>query len=128
MDIKKPATIDEYIATFPSETQQLLEQVRAAIKKTVPTAEEKISYAIPAFSLNGSNLVYFAGYKNHIGMYPVPGGHKSFEKEFSKYKTSGKGAIQFPLNKPMPLELISKIVTFRIKETATKAKKKVKIK
>src|SRR5215471_6288928 len=111
----KPNNIDEYIATFPKETQKVLERIRMTIKKTAPDAEEAISYGIPTFNLNGKYLIYFAGYKNHIGVYPVPTGEQAFENDFSSYKTSGKGAIQFPLNKPMPLSLITKIVKFRIK-------------
>jgi uncharacterized protein YdhG (YjbR/CyaY superfamily) len=100
--------------------------VRATIKKVAPEAEETISYAIPTFKLNGRYLVYFAGCKNHIGLYPVPTAEKTFEKDLSSYKTSGKGAIQFPLDKPLPLKLISKIVKFRIKENleASKTNKK----
>jgi uncharacterized protein YdhG (YjbR/CyaY superfamily) len=118
----KPDTFDEYIAGFPKETQKVLQQVRTTIKKAAPKAEEKISYGMPAFTLNG-NLVYFAGYKNHIGFYALPTGHKAFQKELSGYK-SGKGSVQFPLDQPMPLALIAKIVKFRIKEMAEKAKLK----
>lgn len=120
----KPNNINEYIEEFPRDTQDILEQVRAAIKATVPRAEETISYSMPAFKLNGHYLVYFAGYKKHIGMYPVPTGNKSFEKDFSAYKTSGKGAIQFPLDKPMPVTLIKKIVKFRVEEVLKKMKTK----
>ena len=102
----KPFNIDEYIAAFPDDVQKKLEQVRSIIKKTTPGAEERISYGIPAFNLNGQWLIYFAGYKKHIGMYPVPGGIKEFEKDFAPYYTSGKGTIQFPLDKPLPLSLI----------------------
>jgi uncharacterized protein YdhG (YjbR/CyaY superfamily) len=120
----KPTTIDEYIAAFPDDVQKKLEQVRTTIKKAAPGAEERISYGIPAFNLNGQYLIYFAGYKKHIGMYPVPGGVKEFEKDFAPYYTSGKGTIQFPLDKPMPAGLIKKIVKFRINNNAEKAKKK----
>lgn len=120
----KPTTIDEYIAAFPGDVQKKLEQVRSTIKKAAPGAEEKISYGIPAFNLNGQYLIYFAGYKKHIGMYPVPGGVKEFEKDFESYNTSGKGTIQFPLEKPMPVSLITKIVKFRIKKNKEKAKTK----
>ena len=120
----KPRDIDEYTARYPKETQKHLEQIRTTIKDTVPDAEEKISYGIPAFNLNGKYLVYFAGYKNHFGLYPVPVGNELFEKEFSAYKTSGKGAIQFPLDKQMPLKLIVKIVKFLAKKmTLSKPKK-----
>lgn len=122
MAIQKSASIDEYIAGFPTETQKVLEQVRAIIKKEAPDAEETISYAIPAFNLNKHNLVYFAGYKNHVSLYPVPKGSEAFEKEISKHK-SGKGTMQFPLDKPLPLGLITKIVKYRIKENENKYKK-----
>jgi uncharacterized protein YdhG (YjbR/CyaY superfamily) len=125
MKTHKPNNIDEYIAGFDIETQKLLKQVRATIKKAAPDAEETISYSIPSFNLNGKYLVYFAAFKNHIGLYPVPTKEKSFEKDFASYKTSGKGTIQFPLNKPMPLSLITKIVKFKIKERLKKAKQKV---
>lgn len=117
----KPKTIDEYIAGFPSETQQILEQVRQTIKKAAPDAEEKISYAIPTFTLNG-NLVHFAAFKNHIGFYAMPTGNEAFQEELATYK-SGKGSIQFPIDKPMPLDLITKIVNFRVKENLEKIKK-----
>ncbi|MEO5893072.1 MAG: DUF1801 domain-containing protein [Ferruginibacter sp.] len=120
MATTKPGTIDGYIAEFPKPAQIALEEIRAAIKKEVPEAEETISYSIPTFKLNGQYLVYFAAYKNHIGFYPVPTGNSIFEKEFSAYKTTGKGAIQFPLDKQMPLRLIVKIVKFRIKENLKK--------
>lgn len=122
MAIQKSASIDAYIAGFPHETQKVLEQVRAIIKKEAPNAEETISYAIPAFNLNKHNLVYFAGYKNHISLYPVPKGSATFEKEIAKYK-SGKGTMQFPLDKSLPLGLITKIVKYRIKENENKYKK-----
>ena len=111
--------IDAYIATFPKEVQVILEQVRTAIKSSAPKAEEAISYNMPAFKYHGM-LVYFAGYKNHIGFYSLPSGHKTFEKELSIYK-QGKGSVQFPIDKPMPLALIKKIVKFRVKENLEKA-------
>lgn len=107
-------TIDEYIKSFPSEVKHILNEIRQLIKQTAPDAIESISYAMPAFKKNGKPLVYFAGYKNHIGFYATPNGHKEFEKELSKYK-QGKGSVQFPLNQPMPYELIKRIVLFRIK-------------
>jgi uncharacterized protein YdhG (YjbR/CyaY superfamily) len=115
-------TIDEYIQTFPKDTQKILEQVRQTIKEAAPDAEEAISYQIPTFKLNG-NLVHFAAFKNHIGFYPAPSGQKAFEKELSVYK-SGKGSIQFPIHKPMPLALIKKIVKYRVKENSMQIKKK----
>lgn len=117
MTTKKPASLDEYISGFPNDTKKALEQVRAVIKKATPDAEETISYAIACFKRNGKYLVYFAGHKNHISLHPVPTENEEFEKDFSQYKTSGKGAIQLPLNKPMPLELIAKIVKYRLKYT-----------
>jgi uncharacterized protein YdhG (YjbR/CyaY superfamily) len=115
-------TIDEYIKTFPDNVQAILQKVRQAIKETAPDAEETISYQMPTFKMNG-NLVHFAGYKNHIGLYPTPSGTEAFKKELSAYK-SGKGSIQFPLDEPIPFSLIKKIVKFRVKENLEKAKKK----
>lgn len=120
MATTKPVDTDSYIASFPQDTQKLLQKVRATIKAAVPAAEEKISYGIPTFHLNGRYLIYFAGYKKHIGVYPVPTGNPEFEKDFLAYKTSGKGAIQFPLHKPIPYELITRIVLFREKEAKGK--------
>ena len=122
MTTHKPKNIDEYIAGFPQDTQIILEQIRATIKKAAPEAEESISYAMPAFKLRGA-LVYFAAFKNHIGFYALPAGNEAFRKELSVYKT-GRGSIQFPLNKPMPLSLITKIVKFRVKENLQKVKAK----
>jgi uncharacterized protein YdhG (YjbR/CyaY superfamily) len=122
--MKKAKSIDEYISSFPSETQSLLEQIRRTINEAAPDAIEIISYAMPAFYLNG-NLVFFAGYKNHIGFYPSSSGIKAFQKEISKYKNS-KGAVQFPLDKALPLSLIKKIVKFRAKENLSKAGTKKK--
>jgi uncharacterized protein YdhG (YjbR/CyaY superfamily) len=114
--------IDEYISTFPEEIQALLQQIRATIRKAAPEAEEAIKYAMPTFVLNG-NLVHFAAFKNHIGFYPVPSGIEAFKKELSVYK-GAKGSVQFPLDKPMPLDLITKIVEFRVKENMKKVVKK----
>lgn len=121
----KVASIDEYIAGFPQEVQQVLEQVRATIKQAAPEAEETIKYAIPTFTLGG-NLVHFAAFKNHIGFYPAPTGMEAFKGDFSSYKT-GKGSVQFPLDKPMPLDLISKIVHFRVEQNLGKAQKSKKV-
>lgn len=120
--MKQYKNIDEYIANFPEETQALLQQVRATIQLTAPNATEAIKYAIPTFVLNG-NLVHFAGYKNHIGFYPAAQAIKDFEQELTAYKTS-KGAIQFPINKPMPLQLIVTIVKYRMKQMGEKKSKK----
>ena len=116
-------TIDEYIKTFPKDIQKILETVRQTIKKTVPDAKEAISYQIPTFKLNG-NLVHFAAFKNHIGFYPGSKAIKIFQKDLVKYKSS-KGAVQFPLDKPMPLSLIQKIVKHRVKENSIKTIKKL---
>ena len=121
----KPAiNVDEYIASFPKEVQQLLKQMRTTIKAAAPKAEELISYGMPGYKHHGM-LVYFAGYKNHIGFYATPTGHEAFEKELSKYK-QGKGSVQFPVEEPLPLALITKIVKFRIKENEEKAAMKKK--
>ena len=117
-------TIDDYIASFPKDLQTILEQMRAIIKKAAPKAKEVISYAMPAFKLNGM-LVYFAGYKKHIGFYPMPAAINAFKKDLSVYKSS-KGAVQFPLDKPLPSALITKIVKYRIAENLQKAKAKKK--
>jgi uncharacterized protein YdhG (YjbR/CyaY superfamily) len=115
-------SIDEYIATFPADVQKKMEEIRKTIIKAAPGAEETIKYAMPTFMLQG-NLVYFAGYKNHIGFYPAPTGNKDFKKDLEPYKT-GKGSVQFPLDKPMPLRLVEKIVKFRVKENMLKSKVK----
>ncbi|MCC6289742.1 MAG: DUF1801 domain-containing protein [Chitinophagaceae bacterium] len=121
----KLSSIDEYIGNAPAEVQELLKNIRATIHKAAPEAEEAISYGMPAFSIGGKPLVYFAAFKNHIGFYATPSGHTAFEKELSKYK-QGKGSVQFPLDKPMPLSLITKIVKFRLKEVKEKLKAKKK--
>ncbi len=116
--MKDHEDIDSYIASHSKETQVLLKQIRAAIKKLAPKAEESISYGIPTFKLNG-NLVHFAGYKTHIGFYPGVSGINEFKKELVKYKTS-KGTIQFSLEEPLPMTLITKIVKFRLKQNTGK--------
>lgn len=116
------ATVDECIATFPAATQKIMKQVRAIIKKAAPKAEESMSYGMPAYKMNGKPLVYFSGYKSHIGFYATPTGHAEFKKELSKYK-QGKGSVQFPLDEPMPLKLIEQIVKFRAAENEMKAAK-----
>ncbi len=108
-------TIDEYIAGFPKDVQKILQQIRLAIRKAAPGAEEAISYAIPTFRLNGRNLVHFAGYKGHTSLYPAPREHEAFKKSLASYK-GGKGTVQFPLDSPLPVSLIEKIVKFRVKE------------
>jgi len=119
-------TIDEYIKTFPKETQKILREVRATIKAAAPEAEEKISYQMPTFFLNG-NLIHFAAFKNHIGIYPTPSGTEAFKDEISKYQ-GAKGSIRLPIDEPMPLKLISRIVKFRVAENLKKAKSKGKAK
>jgi len=120
-----PQTIDEYIAGFPPDVQKILEKIRLTIRKAAPDAEEAIKYRMPTFTLKGTNLVHFAGFKNHIGFYPVPTGIEKFKKELSVYE-GGKGSVQFPLDKPIPFGLISRIVKFRVKENLAKAKAKGK--
>jgi uncharacterized protein YdhG (YjbR/CyaY superfamily) len=107
-------SIDDYIAAFPKEIQMQLKQMRAIIHKVAPRAEEKISYGMAAFTLHGKNLIYFAGYKNHVGLYGVSASPE-FKADFAAYKTSGKGTIQFPIDKPLPVTLITRIVKHRIK-------------
>lgn len=119
MSDNKPDTIDKYILSFPKEVQLVLQLIRTTIQNSAPEATEKISYGIPTFYLNG-NLVHFAVFKSHIGFYATPTGHKEFQKELSIYK-QGKGSVQFPLNKPMPIELIKRIVKFRVKENLEKS-------
>ncbi len=116
--MKKYKTIDEYISSFPISTQKILESIRKALKEEVPEATETISYGMPTFKLNG-NLVHFAAYKHHIGFYPTPSGVEAFKKDLEKYKTS-KGAIQFPIDQPIPLELFKRIVRYRVKELKKK--------
>jgi uncharacterized protein YdhG (YjbR/CyaY superfamily) len=118
MEKKQFNTMDEYISTFPKDIQQILREIRETIHKAAPKAEEAISYQIPTFKQNG-NLVHFAAWKNHIGFYPTPSGTKEFEKELSKYHRA-KGSVQFPLDEPMPLRLITKIVKFRLKQNEAK--------
>jgi uncharacterized protein YdhG (YjbR/CyaY superfamily) len=110
--------VDTFITGFPMDIQKLLVQLRATIKKAAPEAEEKIGYGIPTFTLNG-NLVHFSAFKNHIGFYPTPSGIEAFKKELSVYE-GAKGSVKFPLDKPLPLALITKIVKFRVKENLKK--------
>jgi uncharacterized protein YdhG (YjbR/CyaY superfamily) len=112
-------TIDEYIATFPADVQKILQELRAVIKAAAPEATEKISYQMPTFFLHG-NLVHFAAFKNHIGFYPAPRGIEAFQEELSRFK-GAKGSVQFPIDQPLPLELISRIVKFRCHENLEKA-------
>jgi len=116
--------IDEYIAGFPKDIQKMLEAVRTAIRKAAPAAEETIKYAIPTFTLNG-NLVSFAAWKNHIALYPAPRGIEAFKKELSAYE-GAKSTVKFPMDSPLPLALIGKMVKFRVKKNLEKAKAKKK--
>jgi len=109
-------TVDEYINSFPKQTQQALSQIRDTIRKVVPEAEETIAYRMPAYKVNGKPLVYFAGFKNHVGFYPLPHAIEEFKEDLREYKHA-KGSIQFPLDKPMPLELIERMVISRLRET-----------
>ena len=111
--------VDQYIAGFPANIQQLLKEIRKAILETAPDASESISYGMPAYKLNGKPLVYFAGYKNHIGFYATPSGHSAFAKELAGYK-QGKGSVQFPITDPLPTDLISRIVQFRVEENSAR--------
>jgi uncharacterized protein YdhG (YjbR/CyaY superfamily) len=117
-------TVDEYISTFPRKVQVVLQKLRKTITKAAPGAEERISYQIPAFVLNGM-LVFFAAHRNHIGFYPTPSGIKAFEKELKGYECS-KGTVQFPLDKPIPLGLIARIVKFRVKENLERGRQSTK--
>jgi uncharacterized protein YdhG (YjbR/CyaY superfamily) len=117
-------SIDEYILKFPPEIQEILVMLRKVIKEAAPNAKEKISYQMPTFDLHG-NLVHFAAYKNHIGFYPSPSGIDKFKNELWEYK-GAKGSVQFPMDKPLPYELISKIVKFRVEENIKKAEDKLK--
>lgn len=119
-----PTLIDTYIANSPKEIQDTLKKIRSTIKKSAPKAEETINYGIPTFTLDG-NLVHFAGFKNHIGFYPTPSGIEKFKKELSAYE-GAKGSVKFPLDKPIPYALISKIVKFRVKENLERAEAKKK--
>ncbi|RPJ28501.1 MAG: hypothetical protein EHM33_04315 [Chloroflexi bacterium] len=120
-----PRNIDEYIAGFPNDVQKILEKIRMTIRKAAPDAEETISYKMPTFNLKGHYLVYFAAYKKHIGFYPAPIGNAEFKEDLSVYQ-AGQGTLQFPLDKPIPFELISRIVKFWVKENLAKEKTKGK--
>ncbi|MFD0619751.1 iron chaperone [Paenibacillus sp. GCM10027629] len=115
-------SIDHYISTFPLDIQEILESIRQVIREAAPEAAEKISYQMPTFAQQG-NVVHFAAFKHHIGFYPAPSGIEEFEQELAPYK-AGKGTIQFPIGQPMPMELIAKIVKFRVAENLAKAEQK----
>ncbi len=115
-------SIDEYIAAFPPETRKVLEELRTLIRASARDATETISYAIPTFDLNGKHLVHFAGYARHVGLYPAPSGLEAFQEDLKPYKT-GKGSVQFPLDQPLPTDLIRRIVEFRLEESTGRASK-----
>ena len=115
-------TVDNYIKMFPDDVQIILGRLRVLIKEKAPEAVESFAYQMPAYKTNGRPLVYFAGFKNHIGFYATPSGHSEFAAELSKYK-QGKGSVQFPLDQPIPYDLIGLIVEFRVEENLTKHKK-----
>lgn len=119
----KFTTMEAYIASFPKEVQGILEQIRQTIRRAAPGATETISYQIPTFKLNGSNLVHFAAWKDHIGFYATPSGNAAFKKELARYEMA-KGTIRFPLDEPIPYDLVTKIVKFRTEETQVKKKMK----
>jgi uncharacterized protein YdhG (YjbR/CyaY superfamily) len=118
MGYSKIGTVDEYIASFPEEIRVILERIRGIVREAAPGAEERISYGMPGYKL-GRNLVYFAAHKSHIGLYPTPSATGAFAKELEPYE-SGKGSIKFPLDKPIPYDLIRRIVEFRVREEAGK--------
>jgi uncharacterized protein YdhG (YjbR/CyaY superfamily) len=128
MKVNKPidSPIDKYIMTFPEEVQAILIKLRQVIKESAPDAEEKLSYQMPTFALHG-NLVHFAAHKKHIGFYPTPSGIDAFKQELSRYK-GAKGSVQFPMDKPLPYELISRIVEYRVGENIARAKSNKKTK
>jgi len=116
-------TVDEYIKSFPTAIQEILNEIRKTIQSAAPNAVESIAYKMPAYKTNGKPLIYFAGFKNHIGLYATPSGHEKFEKELSVYK-QGKGSVQFPLDKPIPFDLIKQITEFRNEENEMLKSKK----
>ena len=119
----KSNSIDEYIDTFPEDVQTVLKQVRKTIKAAAPQAGEKISYGIPTFTLNGKYLIYFAGWKHHISIYPIPTADASFNQEIAPY-VAGKGTLKFPVDKPIPLKLITKIVKLNVAENLARTNQK----
>ena len=115
-------TIDEYIGAFPEDVQHILNELRQTIKEAAPEAQETINYQIPTFTLNG-NLVHFAAFEKHIGFYPTPSGMEAFKQELSRYK-GAKGSVQFPIDEPLPLPLIRRIVEYRVKENLARKQKR----
>jgi|JI61114DRNA_FD_contig_121_233180_length_3239_multi_3_in_0_out_0_3 uncharacterized protein YdhG (YjbR/CyaY superfamily) len=121
-DNAKPESVNAYIANFPDETQKYLQKIRALIKKLIPEIEEKISYGMPSYHYQGSYVIYFAGYKNHIGIYPIPTGNKELDSLYKNYKITGKATLQLPLSKPLPLGLIEKMVKHKMTTLTNKSK------
>ena len=121
----KFTSINEYVSTLPENAQKAMSEIIAAIKDVVPDAEEYISYNMPAFKVNGEYFVHFSAWKNHIGMYPIPAGNEAFQKQIEPYR-SAKSSLNFPLDKPMPIKLIEKVIKFRIAENLKSAKVKSK--
>jgi uncharacterized protein YdhG (YjbR/CyaY superfamily) len=119
MGKKAPATVDAYINAYPEDVRRVLKRMRQTIRAAAPAAVESISYQMPAYKLNGKPLVYFAGWKTHVGFYPIPSGIERFEQQLSRYKRA-KGSVQFPLDQPIPYDLVTKIVRFRAKEILRK--------
>ena len=119
MKTTKSVNVDEYISNFPKDVQDILLKIRKLVIESAPNASEGIAYGVPAYKLNGKPLVYFAAFKSHIGFYATPGGHSKFKQELSKYK-QGKGSVQFPLDEPLPNELIKRMVEFRVRENLEK--------
>ena len=115
--------MEAYINAFPSHVGNMLNRIRSIIKQNAPDAVESISYGMPAYKLNGKPLVYFAGYKNHVGLYATPSGHSQFAAELARYK-QGKGSVQFPIDEPLPFDLIERIVQFRVAENLAQGKAK----
>jgi len=116
-------SIDEYIAACPEQAHERLQQIRTAVKKLAPQAKERISYEMAAFELNGKNIIHFAGWKKHVSLYPLPAGEEAFEQEVSKY-VDGKGTVKFPLDEPMPMKLVNKIIKLHLAQNLKMAKGK----
>jgi uncharacterized protein YdhG (YjbR/CyaY superfamily) len=119
MERTKPASVPAYLSAFPPAVKKMLQQLRTLIRNSLPEAEESISYDIPCYKLKGKPVIYFAGFKNHVSVYPAPRGMEPFKTELAAYK-GGKGTVQFPLNEPLPLELIARMVAFRLEKTLEK--------
>jgi uncharacterized protein YdhG (YjbR/CyaY superfamily) len=119
-DAPQPASIDDYLAGFPPAVRERLGEIRTIVREVAPQATERISYAIPTFDVNGKHLVHFAGFNNHIGFYPTPSAIEAFSQELTGYK-SAKGSVQFPLSKPLPRDLIRRMVEFRVNEMDSEA-------